>query len=285
MTEFIQLYQWEWIVFGIMSVIYIWQRHRPIVLLSGIGVFCTSLAAVLHSLCMYLFANLPYMFISFPMMCMVTLWWIWFWMTLKPLFWQAFFFICMVAPVPCILFYGILSTDYVYVEHKEHTTLTFSQLTEASVGDIIRISDGRCRPNYSGSHTEITIKNQTTSVRYEVVLFTQQLWARHMPVTAWLSSENLHPDREKRRKQCKHAMLLVVEKIYDGDQEAIHNAIHKKSLKRGKKTTLLRRVKEKSEILESLQTIRMGLIFSIIISVIGFVVKIRIPECDQDITE
>ena len=282
MTEYIQLYQWEWIVFGLISSIYIWQRQRTVVLLSGMGVFCTSLAAVLHSVCMYLFPNLPYMFISFPMMCIATLWWIWFWLTIRPLFLQAFSFICMVVPTVCILFYGITSTDYLYAEHTEQTTLTFSQLNEASVGDVIRIPDGRCFPNKRGYHHEVIVKNNTNSVRSEVFLFAQRNWTQNQPVSAWISNKNLHPDRATRLKQCKSAMLLVVETIHDSTQQAIHNAIQTNSLKRGEKTTLLRRVKEKSELLETLQTMRMGLVFSIIVSLIGFVVKLRMPEPDED---
>ena len=284
MVEYIQLYQWEWVVFGFMIAIYIWQRHRSVVLLSGMGIFCTSLSAVLHSLCMYFFPNLPYMFISFPMVCVATLWWIWFWATIKPLFWQAFSFFCMVVPVVCIFSYGTISTDYIYTEHKEHKILTFAQLNEADIGDIIRISDGLCRPAYTGSHTEIVVKNQTTSTRHEVSLFTQKTWSKDLPVTAWISSKNLHPYRDKRTKQCQKPMLLTVEPIYDGYQQAIGNAIHKYSLKRGKKITLLRRVKEKSELLESLQSTRKGLLFSIIVSIIGFVVKVRIQEPEQKTT-
>ena len=79
-------------------------------------------------------------------------------------------------------------------------------------------------------------------------------------------------------------MLLTVEPVYDGYQQAIHNAIHMHSLKRGEKITLLRRVKEKSELLKSLQSTRKGLLFSIIVSIIGFIVKIRIQESQQSTT-
>lgn len=282
MIDFVQLYLWEWIVFAIMSGIYIWQRHRSVVLLAGLGVFCTSLAAVLHSICMYLLPNLPYMVITFPLLCIATLWWIWFWGTTKPLLWQGFCFFCMIAPFPCILFYGIISADYLYVENKKPTEVPFSKIDEANIGDLIRVPDGRCFAKYRGNHSEVVVKSQTIIIRSEVFLFAQQNWNKNLPVQAWISSENLHPDQATRMKQCKDPMLLVVKAIHDQDQQAIHNAAQLNALKREGKTTLLRRVKDTDELLETLQLTRKGLVFSIIVSLIGFIVKIRMPTSDQD---
>ena len=77
-------------------------------------------------------------------------------------------------------------------------------------------------------------------------------------------------------------MLLVVKAIHDQDQQAIHNAAQLNALKREGKTTLLRRVKDTDELLETLQLTRKGVVFSIIVSLIGFIVKIRMPTSDED---